>query len=682
MSTDPLLQPFQLKHLTLKNRIMTTSHEPAYPVDGMPKERYRAYHAERAKAGVALTMTAGSAAVSRDSPPVFNNVLAYKDEVVPWIKDLTDACHEHGCAVMIQLTHLGRRTAWNKGDWLPSVSSSKHREPSHHHFPKLIEDWDIERIVGDFADAAERMQAGGMDGIELQVYGHLLDQFWSPLTNDLEGEYDASTLDNRLRFPLEVLSAIRKRVGNDFIVGLRYTADEMAKGGITAEEGLVISKRLADSGQVDFLNVIRGRIQTDPAMVEVIPIQGMPSAPHLDFAGSVKKATGLPTFHAARIPDVATARHAIASGLLDMVGMTRAHMADPHIVRKIVEKRELDIRPCVGATYCLDRIYEGGDALCIHNAATGRELSMPHTIAKAAKQKHLVIVGTGPAGLEAARVAAERGHRVTVLEAAAEAGGQIRLTARNPRRAEMMSIIDWRMSQCMAKDVEFRFNVLADVPDIEALNPDVVIIATGGLPDTTLFEQKIALEHVVTSWDLIAGDAVTPEENILIYDESGDHPGLQAAEAAANAGATVEVMTPDRTFAPGIMAMNLSPYMKALQDKEVTFTLARRLLNVEREGNRLKATIGTDYSNYTTTALYDQVVINYGTQPLADLYFDLKPLSINEGALDHDALIRGEAQSIQRNTSGKFSLYRIGDAVSSRNTHAAIYDALRLVKDI
>lgn len=682
MSSDPLLQPFQLKHLTLKNRIMTTSHEPAYPEDGMPKERYRAYHQERAKAGVALTMTAGSAAVSRDSPPVFNNVLAYKDEVVPWIKDLTDACHEHGCAVMIQLTHLGRRTAWNKGDWLPSVSSSIHREPSHQHFPKLAEDWDIERIIGDFADAAERMQAGGMDGIELQVNGHLLDQFWSPLTNNLEGDYDASSLDNRMRFPMQVLSAIRKRVGGEFIVGLRYTADEAHKGGISPEEGLEISKRLANSGQVDFLNVLRGRIHTDPAMVDLIPIQGMPTAPHLDFAGAVKKATGLPTFHAARIPDVATARHAIANGILDMVGMTRAHMADPHIVRKIVEKREHDIRPCVGATYCLDRIYQGGEALCIHNAATGRELTMPHDIAKAPVSKKIVIVGAGPAGVEAARVAMERGHSVTVIEAASEPGGQIRLTARNPRRSEMMSIIDWRMSQCAGKDVEFRFNTVAEVTDIEALNPDVVIIATGGLPDTTLFEQKIALEHVVTSWDLIAGDAVTPEENILIYDESGDHPGLQAAEAAASAGATVEVMTPDRTFAPGIMAMNLTPYMRALQDKEVTFTVARRLLNVEREGNRLKATIGTDYSDHTSTALYDQVVINYGTQPLADLYFDLKPLSSNGGAIDHKALLSGKAQPIDQNAVGKFSLYRIGDAVSSRNTHAAIYDALRLVKDI
>ena len=434
MKQDPLLQPYQLKHLTLKNRIMTTSHEPAYPEDGMPKARYAAYHAERAKAGVALAMTAGSAAVSKDSPPVFNNILAYKDEVVPWIRQLTDACHEHGCAVMIQLTHLGRRTGWNKGDWLPSVSSSKHREPAHRAFPKLAEDWDIERIIANFADATERMKEGGMDGIELQVYGHLLDQFWSPLTNDLDGPYGGATLESRMAFPMAVLRGIRDRVGDDFIVGLRYTADETTAGGITPEEGLEISKRLADSGMVDFLNVIRGRIHTDPAMTDVIPVQGMKSAPHLDFAGAVKKATGMPTFHAARIPDVATARHAVADGLLDMVGMTRAHMADPHIVKKITEGREDDIRPCVGATYCLDRIYEAGEALCIHNPATGRELSMPHTIPPAEMRKTVVIVGAGPAGLEAARVAAERGHDVTVFEAQPDPGGQIRLTAQNPRR--------------------------------------------------------------------------------------------------------------------------------------------------------------------------------------------------------------------------------------------------------
>ncbi|KIC09099.1 N-methylproline demethylase, partial [Leisingera sp. ANG-M1] len=201
----------------------------------------------------------------------------------------------------------------------------------------------------------------------------------------------------------DVLRAVRERVGEEFIVGLRYTADEAQTGGITPEEGLEISKRLAGSGMVDFLNVIRGRIHTDPAMTDIIPVQGMKSAPHLDFAGEVKRATGMPTFHAARIPDVATARHAVSAGLLDMVGMTRAHMADPHIVRKIMEGREDDIRPCVGATYCLDRIYQAGEALCIHNAATGRELSMPHSIPPSKERKKVVVVGAGPGGLEAAR---------------------------------------------------------------------------------------------------------------------------------------------------------------------------------------------------------------------------------------------------------------------------------------
>jgi 2,4-dienoyl-CoA reductase-like NADH-dependent reductase (Old Yellow Enzyme family)/thioredoxin reductase len=678
LSNDPLLQPYQLKHLTLRNRIIVTAHEPAYPQDGMPKERYRAYHVERARGGVALTMTAGSAAVSKDSPPVFNNILAYKDEVVPWIKELTEAVHEHGAAVMIQLTHLGRRTRWDKGDWLPVIAPSHHREAAHRAFPKKVEDWDIERVIEDYADAAARMKAGGMDGIELEAYGHLIDQFWSPLTNELDAPYGGS-LENRLRFGFDVLKAIRARVGPEFIVGVRYTADERLEGGMTKAEGIEISKRLKESGLIDFLNVIRGHIDTDAGLTDVIPIQGMASSPHLDFAGEIRAATDFPTFHAARIPDVATARHAIAAGKVDMVGMTRAHMTDPHIVRKIIEGREDDIRPCVGANYCLDRIYQGGAAYCIHNAATGRELTMPQIIEKAAVRRKVVIVGAGPAGLEAARVAGERGHEVVVFEAANDPGGQVRLTAQSPRRREMIGIIEWRMSQCEKLGVILNFNSWAEADTVLAEKPDVVIVATGGMPHTEVLRK--GNEYVVSAWDIISGD-VKPGTNVLIFDDAGDHAGLQAAEILANAGAKVEIMTPDRSFAPEVMAMNLVPYMRSLQKLEVTFTVTFRLDAVERSGNQLVAHVGSDYGGIAKQRTVDQVVVNHGTIPLDELYFNLRPASRNLGEVSYDQLVAGEPQFVVRNPEGSFQLFRIGDAVAARNTHAAIYDGLRLAKDI
>ena len=674
MSNDPLLQPFQLKHLTLRNRIMTTSHEPAYGDDGMPKDRYRLYHLERAKAGVAMVMTAGSASTSRDSPPVFSNLLVWKDEVVPWMKRLVDDCHEAGAGVMIQLSHLGRRTRWDKGDWLPVISSTHEREPAHRATPKPAEDWDIARIIGDYADAAERMHAAGVDGIEFLCHGHLLDQFMSPLTNVLDGPYGGS-LENRARLTMEILAAVRKRIGSKIIIGLRYGVDEMEPGGIDMEEGITLGKMFRDSGMVDYLNVNRSRIHTDPAMTDMIPIQGMRSAPHLDFAGRIRAEVGMPTLHAARIPDVATARHAVATGQVDMVGMTRAHMADPHIVRKIVEGREQDIRPCVGATYCLDRIYQGGMALCIHNPSTGREGSQPHEIEKAAVKKKVVVVGAGPAGLEAARVATERGHSVVVFEIASQPGGQIRLTAQSKRRSEMIGIIDWRVAQCSAKGVEFRFNTWAEADDVLAENPDVVIIATGGLP--VMDGLTAGNDLVVSSWDIISGD-VKPGANVLLYDDAGDHAALQAAQVIAEAGGRVEVMTRDRTFSPEVMGMNLVPYMRALQDKDVTFTVTYRLLAVEKAGNQLKATVGSDYMKLDRSSVVDQVVVNAGTQPLADIYFALKPASGNKGAVDYAALIDGHPQPVVEG----FQLFRIGDAVEARNTHAAIYDALRLVRTV
>ena len=243
----------------------------------------------------------------------------------------------------------------------------------------------------------------------------------------------------------------------------------------------------------------------------------------------------------------------------------------------------------------------------------------------------------------------------------------------------IMSIINWRFDQCAKRGVNFQFNTLADAETVLATQPDVVIIATGGLPHTAVLEQGNDL--VVSAWDILSGDA-KPGQDVLIFDDAGDHAALQAADLIAATGARVEIVTPDRSFAPEVMAMNLVPYMRSLQGRDVTFTVTWRLVGVTREGNRLRATLGSDYGDMRRQRLVDQVVVNHGTRPLDELYFDLKPLSLNLGEVDYTALTACQPQSLTTNPSGQFRLFRIGDAIAARNTHAAIYDALRLVKDL
>ena len=679
MKNDPILQPYKLKHLELKNRLMTSAHEPSYSEEGMPKDRYRLYHVERAKGGVALTMTAGSAVVSPDSPPAYNNLHAYKDEIIPWLRKLTTECHDYGTKVMIQITHLGRRTNWNHSDWLPVLSSSPIREPAHRSFPKEAEDWDIERIIEDYADAAERMKESGMDGVEIEAYGHLLDSFWSPATNKREDSYGGN-LENRISFSIKVINAIRKKIGSEFIVGMRLVADEDWDIGLSKEEGLEIAKKIIETNKIDFLNVIRGHIDTDSALTKVIPIQGMASAPHLDFAGEIKEVTKFPVFHASKINDVATARHAISTGKLDMVGMTRAHIADPHIVNKIIEGREDRIRPCVGATYCLDRIYEGNETLCIHNPATGREAYMPHEITERTKEKKkIIVVGAGPAGLEAARVCSARGHNVVVYEALDSPGGQINLLSRSKRRKDMIGIIEWRLAECEKFNVKINYNVLADKEMILSQNPDVIIIATGGVPNLNNIQEGSDL--AISTWDIISGNA-NIEEEVVIYDDNGSYPGLQAAEIIANHGSKLEIVTPERFFSPEIGGMNYVPYAKTFIEKMVKISINKRIQKINRRGNKLLVTLGSDYSDNQEKLETSQVIIEHGTMPLDQLYFDLKSDSYNLGSIDYNSIIKNIFTELKKNNQGSYFLYRVGDAISSRNIHAAIYDSLRICINI
>ncbi|MDC0948518.1 NADH:flavin oxidoreductase [Gammaproteobacteria bacterium] len=674
MTDDPLLQPFQLRHLTIRNRIVSTAHEPAYGESGLPGPRYVAYHREKARGGVGMTMTAGSMGVSRDSPASFGNLDASSDAIIEPLRALVDAVHEEGAVAMVQITHLGRRTSNYSGDWLPTISPSSIREPAHRAFPKEAESWDLKRIARDYGDAAWRVREAGMDGLEIEAYGHLLDAFWSRRSNQRDDAYGES-LDNRLRFTYEVLDAVRRRVGDDFVVGMRLVADEDCAGGLGFDEGLEIIRRLERHGSIDFINLIKGRMDTDEGLSRIIPTSGTPSGPYLPFVRAIKRETDLPVIHAARIADLATARYAVSEGILDLVGMTRAHIADPWLVDKLRRGQEARIRPCVGASFCVDRIHAGGESLCMHNPASGRERQLPHRLPTAALSgRRAVVVGAGPAGLEAARVLANQGHRVTVIEAQGQVGGQVRLAARVERRRSMQSVVDWLYQECELAGVEFLFDLVAEVDDVMALEPDLVIVATGGLPQTDIC---LGSHHAVSTWDVLEG-RVPVAERVLVYDDNGQHPALSCVEFLAGRCRTLDYVSPELSIAPDVGATNRPAYMRAMIRHGVEITLGWRLAGIESDGSALAVHLCNDYSDDRETRRVDRVVVEHGCVPMDALYHELKPLSINGGEVDYDALLAGRAQTLASHRDGSFQVFRIGDAVASRNVHAAILDGLRI----
>src|SRR3989475_663381 len=524
-----LFTPIQVGALTLENRIYSSGHAEAMADGGRPTERLRRYHEAKARGGCALTIFGGSSSVHPSSPAAaWKQIANHDDSVIPGYRAIADAVHAHGCRVFTQLTHLGRRAQSDPEAGHALLAPSQIPERVHREVPHELEAEQIAELVRAFGEAARRCRDGGLDGIEISMaHNHLIDQFWSPAFNQRLDEYGGS-LDNRMRFGLEVLTEIRRRVGRDFVVGARISGDELTPGGLSASDMASIARRLAASGLVDFLSIIGGGAHTSWLQAAAVPNMSFGAGLYVPLAAQVKAAApGVAILHASRIVDPVHADRLVAAGEIDVVGMTRALIADPELPRKAREGRLGDIRRCVGANEgCIDRIYQGKAVTCVQNPATGRERELGD-VRPAATAKRVVVVGGGVAGLEAARVAALRGCRVVLMEKAAELGGQILLAARAPARAEYAGIVRFLASQVEKLGVDVRLGMEATPALVLGEHPDAVVVATGSHPHIPPVPGSDG-KHVVTDRDVPGGEA-TAGRNVVLATGSRSTDALYRA---------------------------------------------------------------------------------------------------------------------------------------------------------
>lgn len=670
-TTDPLLQPFTLRNVTFRNRIMSTSHSEGFSDKGMPKEPLQRYHEEKARGGIGLTMFGGSSNIAPDSPNVFGQLNFGTDEVIPHLQQFSERVHAHGAAIMVQLTHLGRRGQATIEHWLPTIAPSGIRETVHRSTPKAMDKYDIQRVIRQYGDAAMRCKEGGLDGLETMTGGHLTGQFLSPMTNRRVDEYGGS-LENRLRFIREVHDEIRRRVGEDYVVGIRYVMDEKTAGWLTQEEALRAAQLLERDGTIDFFNLVMGRIDRQRGLSEdCMPGIEQPLAPFLEDVSQFRTELKTPIFHAARIIHIETARRAVRDGIVDMVAMTRAHIADPHLVNKVMRGEEERIRPCVSTQFC----QMTKPATCIHNPATAREATLPHIIERAAEGRKVVIVGGGVAGMEAARVSAERGHQVVLFEASNRLGGQINVAAQFVPRSGLQGIVTWRKDELVHLKVDARLQTRATATEVLAETPDVVIIATGGRPN---FIDFAGAEHCRSVWDGLNNTTDFAGSDLLIYDGMGQHQAPSCAVHLAAAGARVTFVTLDDRVAEEMGASERVMHRKRFQQQGIPVHTDLLIKSIERVSDQLQATFVHELTDTEHQFTASHILIEQGTRPTDELYHILRDEACNQGVTDIPSLLAGDPQPQRGVWETGYELHRIGDAVSSRSIHSAVYDALRL----
>ena len=601
--------PITIKNVTLKNRIAISAHFAGWWVtDGLPNEDFAAYIEERAKGGVGLFVI-GATGPTYDAS--YNWMHNSSDDIIPHYQMLADAGHRHGTRVFAQLIHIN--------DFIPVPPDDRIRTgmraqvvPHFRQNPRRPDRSaeELRELSRKFGEAAARAKAGGIDGLELHAHeGFLHSQFLSPIRNQRSDEYGGA-LENRMRFIVETLSEMREAIGDEMPLGVRLKADDQEEGGMTVDDYVQLVTQLEAMGFVDFISLTAGDggLHHGP--------MPRPDGEWLTFVKKIKSKTQLPVMHAGRITTPEMAEDALASGMLDVVCMTKAHIADPHFTIKVIENRLEDIRYC---TRCLQTCIGNGELMtCVYNPVTSRERTWS-TVEPAEQKKRVVIVGAGPAGMEAAMTAHARGHEVILLEKNNQVGGQVHLAAKSPMRHLFIRIAEFYQRQADKGEFDIRFGSSATVETIRSLAPDAVVIATGSS------QRRVDISGGKETWTVT--DVLTRDlhsiKKVLVVDLNGTMEALMVSDYLSDQGITVEFITPDSRVAAAVEGMTREEMLNRLHDRGIRFNEEENLVHWDNQGGLIRH---NRFIEERTVDDIDAVIISAGATASNGLALDLRGL--------------------------------------------------------
>ena len=644
-----LFNPLPLRHKTLRNRIVFGAHTANMSDLGLPGERHRGYYEERARGGAGMIVVE-PVPVHRTAVLTRGNFRHSTDEIIPHFRKVTDAVHAHGAVICHQLYHVGQHGDLDnsyEASWSPSGLPSFHDSDGSH----AMNEAEIEEIIKGFVEAARRAKESGFDGIELfAAYNAIIDQFWLPFNNRRDDKWGGA-FENRMRFSRTIMERIRRMAGDDFIIGLAVNMDPNSRVSQTIEQLQEIVAWHDERQLMDYVTCGTGSYFAHQAIIPSVFFADKLGAPHAEALKKVMKHARVQCESHVRTPE--NANYVIASGQADMVSIVRGQIADPHLANKAREGRPEDVRPCLSCNQmCWGRRYRDYWISCLINPSAGREFEWGgDRFTPAAKPKTVLVIGGGVAGLEVARVAAERGHQVTLAEAGPRLGGQFRLAGLAPRRQQIIDFIDWFERQLTKLQVKVLLNTPLDAAEARSLGADEIIVATGSLPDGKGFQRAMP-EHDtlpgiergnVWSVEDVMAKAAKLGPTVLLLDETANWKGAGAALAMAELGHKVIVVT----GAPAVMAemaRTNADIMARTRMRELGVRAVAEAVMLEWHGN-------------------GATVQQSGARP---------------ERIEADSLVTATTNQPERWLSDELGAPTIGDATAARNAAIAIYEGRKL----